>query len=143
MIGQWENDLRKPKYGTLKKLADALGVWVDDLYAPDDIELQQKRIPEDIVVRPKPIEDLRRADKLDYTIFPRGERSEKLSSENLQRLAASIDRLNPTGQEEAIKRVEELTEIPRYQKTSPPQEAPTDSETTADDTLSGNKNKHK
>lgn len=34
-----------------------------------------------------------------------------------QRLNAAFDKLNATGQHEAVKRVEELTEIPRYTRT--------------------------
>lgn len=36
------------------------------------------------------------------------------------RLTEAFDRLNPSGQKEAVKRVEELTEIPRYQKEKTP-----------------------
>ena len=30
-IAQWENDLRKPKYETLQRIAEALGTTADDL----------------------------------------------------------------------------------------------------------------
>lgn len=38
------------------------------------------------------------------------------------RLAEAFDRLNPSGQQEAVKRVEELTEIPRYQREKSPED---------------------
>ena len=37
-------------------------------------------------------------------------------SEEMRKIAAAFDRLNIIGQEEAIKRIEELAEIPKYQK---------------------------
>lgn len=41
-------------------------------------------------------------------------------SNTLSKMAHAFDRLNPTGKEKAVERVEELTEIPKYQK-APPQ----------------------
>lgn len=52
------------------------------------------------------------------------------------RINAALDKLNLTGQEKAVERVEELTEISRYQKEpqQPPQApTPQDNETTPED----------
>ena len=43
-----------------------------------------------------------------------------------RRIAAALDKLNEEGQEKAAERVEELTEIPRYQAQEPPTEPPQD-----------------
>ena len=54
-----------------------------------------------------------------------------------RRIAAALDRLNEEGQEKAAERVEELTEIPRYQAQEPPTEpsgAPGDTDTTPAET---------
>lgn len=42
------------------------------------------------------------------------------------RIAAALDKLNEEGQEKAAERVEELTEIPRYQAQEPPVDTPQD-----------------
>ena len=42
------------------------------------------------------------------------------------RIAAALDKLNEEGQEKAVERVEELTEIPRYQAQEPPTAPPQD-----------------
>jgi len=44
----------------------------------------------------------------------RGYAQLEMDNESRQRLNAAFDKLNATGQHEAVKRVEELTEIPRY-----------------------------
>ena len=43
-----------------------------------------------------------------------------------RRIAAALDKLNEEGQEKAAERVEELTEIPRYQVQEPPTAPPQD-----------------
>lgn len=45
-----------------------------------------------------------------------------IQQQNRQRLNAAFDKLSLTGQHEAVKRVEELTEIPRYTGTEDHQE---------------------
>ncbi len=119
MIGQWENDLRKPKYGTLKKLANALDVWVYDLSSPEDTAERVKRL-----------EEFYMPDELDYAALPPRDKSERPIEGNYQRIAAAFDKLNPNGQQEAVKRIEELTEIPRYCRQDAPQPAPAPREDT-------------
>jgi len=109
-VSQWERDLRNPKIETLNRIAAALGVDPVELtpvgkallmakeqhikaYIEDDVPL-----PPFFCENPTP-EDLRR-----------------------ERLLAYYDYLlNEEGKKEAVKRVHELTEIPRYQ---PPQIPP-------------------
>lgn len=86
-IAQWENDLRNPKLDTLQRIASALGVPVQDL-----------------------ISDWEAVDKEEFKrVFIYGEGIK-------DRIDAALDRLNDEGQEKAAERVEELTEIPKYQK---------------------------
>ena len=86
-VSQWENDLRNPKLDTLQRIASALGVPVQDL-----------------------ISDREAVDKEEFKrVFIYGEGIK-------DRIDAALDRLNDEGQEKAAERVEELTEIPKYQK---------------------------
>ena len=86
-MAQWENDLRNPKLDTLQRIAAALGVPVQEL-----------------------ISDWEAVDKEEFKrVFIYGEGIK-------DRIDAALDQLNDEGQEKAAKRVEELTEIPKYQK---------------------------
>ena len=86
-VSQWENDLRNPKLDTLQRIASALGVPVQDL-----------------------ISDWEAVDKEEFKrVFIYGEGIK-------DRIDAALDRLNDEGQEKAAEWVEELTEIPKYQK---------------------------
>ena len=86
-LAQWENDLRNPKLDTLQRIASALGVPVQEL-----------------------ISDWEAVDKEEFKrVFIYGEGIK-------DRIDAALDRLNDEGQEKAAERVEELTEIPKYQK---------------------------
>lgn len=86
-MAQWENDLRNPKLDTLQRIASALGVPVQEL-----------------------ISDWEAVDKEEFKrVFIYGEGIK-------DRIDAALDRLNDEGQEKAAERVEELTEIPKYQK---------------------------
>lgn len=86
-LAQWENDLRNPKLDTLQRIASALGVPVQEL-----------------------ISDWEAVDKEEFKrVFIYGEGIK-------DRIDVALDRLNDEGQEKAAERVEELTEIPKYQK---------------------------
>lgn len=86
-IAQYETDNRKPKHDTLQRIAAALGIPIYDLL--DDAEVN----PEKANV------------KSGYKFT---------SNEKL--LVRLFHTLNDDGQGKAIERVEELTEIPRYQR---------------------------
>ncbi len=89
MIGQYENDLRKPKTETLAKIADALGInpW----------ELRN-----------------------DHMFYFEDFAPLKLNS-TIDQIVNSLAKLNDEGQQKAVERVDELTEIPKYKK-DPPQD---------------------
>lgn len=89
-MAQWENDLRNPKLDTLQRIASALGVPVQELIS--DWEAVDKEEFKDVF------------------IYGKGLTTPK------DRIDAALDRLNDEGQEKAAERVEELTEIPKYQK---------------------------
>ena len=86
-IAQWENDLRTPKLDTLQRIASALGVPVQELIS--DWEAVDKEKFKRVFIYGEGIKD---------------------------RIDAALDRLNDEGQAKAAERVEELTEIPKYQK---------------------------
>lgn len=94
-VSQWENNLRNPKFETLRKIADALNISVYDLFGENEREL-----------------------------FTEGEANALLHglgkkysfSEPEQALVIAFDQLNDDGQQKAVERVEELTEIPKYQR---------------------------
>lgn len=86
-IQQYELGKRQPRIGQLQAIASALGVPVQEL-----------------------ISDWEAVDKEEFKrVFIYGEGIK-------DRIDAAMDRLNDEGQEKAAERVEELTEIPKYQK---------------------------
>lgn len=103
MIGQYENDSRKPKLETLEKIANALQIdaWV--LY--DGYILIPKG-------KPTPAQQREREQEKKDLFF-------------LNSMSSFCDILNDKGQEKAIEQVEMLTKIPEYRKEeSPDQEDP-------------------
>ena len=99
MIGQWENNLRKPKPETLRKIARALDIqmW----------EITGNRFSMDYnygyLVGMEDERFIRRAFNYSYTNI----------EQNLIDLFAA---LNDEGQIKAVERLAELTEVPKYKK---------------------------
>lgn len=85
-IGQWENDLRNPKFETLQKIASALGISVAELLGKEKGSLAH--------------------------FFETGDKE----SAWRRQINLAFDELNEHGQCEAAKRVQELAKIPEYQK---------------------------
>ena len=130
-IGQWERDKRNPKVETILRLAKALNVpkpnWMELPNIKDDEpELYLKQIIFNVTPDSE-WEDLHR--KLENgTITPEErqrffqmmdeglERARKAFSEKKARILAHMDKLNDEGQQKAVERVEELAEIPKYQR---------------------------
>lgn len=125
MIGQYENDLRNPKQETLQRIADALGVTVDYLMGVTDTPrpdstLKKTSFPfivskRDMFITPDAIEaNLRESNPelFEYENEP--------GYKALICIDEALTKLNGDGISEAVKRVEELTEIPRYQKQKEP-----------------------
>ena len=108
-VAQWENGLRNPKFETLCKIAQAVNCPIADLFAEDDIPFV--RIGYETgrqIGRKEWIEYLEKM--LGYSF-----------SDAEQEIVNLLAKLNPEGQAKAVERVEELTEIPKYQK-KPPQD---------------------
>lgn len=86
-MATWKSKGLTPKYDTLKKLSEYFGVSIDYLLGK---------------ANPDQLRD-HAAECADNPVFARVDKA--------------LAKLNYTGQQEAVKRVEELTEIPRYQRT--------------------------
>lgn len=123
-VAQWETGRRTPKPATLKKIAAALGVSWYELIS-DDPEEQAETIKEnmkqvlanlkgEVMVQEPLTENPKALDALASTI------EETFSDRN--RILMDFDRLNEAGQQKAVERVHELTEIPRYKRKNTPTE---------------------
>lgn len=88
-ISQYERGIRNPKYGTLCKIADALGCNVTDLDESLAISV------EDIATG---LSALAKEDEI-----------------TIKRIKSAYSKLNAEGRAKAAERVEELTEIKRFQ----------------------------
>lgn len=139
-VSQWENDLRNPKHGTLQRIAAALGVDLLELMGYETVEkstdavieiisqyqaicsaiLDDDRIPDDVkrLIREELPKNPMAA--LSALSFHASEAREILENadenEPIIKIGGLLDKLNPSGQQKAVERVEELTEIPKYTK---------------------------
>lgn len=99
-IRRYENGNANPKIETLQKIADALEIPTD--YLLDyDIIIENKVLSMDDQIK----HQTKRLSRYHNALNP-----------NEEGLVAKFRKLNKIGQSEADKRVEELTEIPRYTK---------------------------
>lgn len=118
MIGQWENDLRNPKYDTLNRIANALGIDLDILFSDREKEISEWSNIEGwnsgIGAREKGV-----IEDFGYQGYSFSEAEHDLIS--------AFDDLNREGQRKAIERIKELTEIPRYRRQDTP-ETPSEGE---------------
>ncbi len=111
-IRRYENGGSNPKFGTVQKIAAALQVSVSELY-PAEINAREIEIKEH--QKEQLLEVLRiicgKDEIEDDRIVIRTESSQ-------EDLLAAYSKLNFPGRYEALKRVKELTEIPKYRKDS-------------------------
>lgn len=107
-ISQYERGLREAKPETLKKIGEKLGVsWLQLAGDIDQAaELLSAEYPESLIG----IDDSGLP-----TVWPMVGRN-NLSDSRRKFLLVAFDQLNDSGQNEAIKRVEELTELPKYRR---------------------------
>lgn len=131
-IMRYEKNQREPRQKQLHAIADALNVPIYELYGGvadgDSIRFERDIDPEVLRSLPGYIE----GENGQFSVEPGSEAEKKLreiiigaanqepASPDKARLDAAYAKLNPSGQKEAVKRVEELTEIPRYQKEKSP-----------------------
>lgn len=92
MIGQYENDIRKPKLDTQQRIADALGVDIYDVLSDEQQEIFMEGQIDGISMTP--LVNQRSGFRM--------------------RLDHALSKLNDDGQKMAIERVEELAEMPKY-----------------------------
>lgn len=143
-IGRWENGNAKPKIDTIQKIAQALGVYLGDIYEDDNLpnsktfesfyqQVKQENIPREV----KQQKILDYASNILYQELKFENQNITQLNQNTLFYSELIKRdlalLNETGQKkvadytkdlsqipeyqkEAVKRVEGLTEIPRYTK---------------------------
>lgn len=138
-ISKYELDRREPRLETLQQISDALGVSIIELLDPSIfdslssmlhvepahlLELMSAPVPEAADLRRTisdaafNLESLRRVDSAVNQL-------KRQADENRSQLNAAFDKLNLSGQEKAVERVEELTEIPKYLRDAEtPSEAP-------------------
>lgn len=131
MIRQWENDLRNPKLETLIRIAKGLGVPVASLLDGDPLELgaglRGYKVNGRVFLTKESMDMLKelasdkwKKESEEIEAMLSELEAEKDAPSELKILQA-YHKLNLDGQYEAVKRVEELTEIPRYQATTAPQ----------------------
>lgn len=111
MIGQWENDLRNPKYETCQRIADALGI--DILYLLTSEEMDRGIL--DLIKADYDSDDAFYQDFIEKKVFLM-----LLNGDIDQRLMMAYCSLNSEGQKKAVERIEELAEIPRYRAETAP-----------------------
>ena len=107
-VAQWENDLRKPKFETLQRIADALNVEVKTL----DERFTTRLVLEDFFNDGLP------PSRMPNYLFENSDGAliEASMGTSVGQLLYSFSSLNEIGQQEAIRRVDELTEVPKYQR---------------------------
>lgn len=109
-IMRYEKSLREPRPSLLKAIAEALAVTPTYLLGYDQKIVNPKQYSAEEL---REIKDAAWASYEQYVEETAGGRA---------MLNAAFDRLNTAGQQKAVERVEELTEIPKYQKETPPQD---------------------
>lgn len=107
VVGMWKKRGSVPKYETLKKLASYFNVAVDDLvtereHAAAIVEHVKSKV----------------GGKKFERVFP--------PPTSKERIISALDQLNADGQQKAVERVEELTEIPKYQRHTHQPESPSE-----------------
>lgn len=120
-IRSYEADKYKPKQENLKKLANALGVYIGEL----DADWSKNINLENIDFREFALElsDLNNAISRKYeykkkTLLNTLDANGIIYVQDIQeqKIISDFRELNSNGKMEALKRIEELTEIPKYQK---------------------------
>lgn len=127
MIAQYENDKRKPKIDTLRKICTAMGITIGDLgpdiwkcysaedFAEDLLDSTLSKLPKQIesAIKNNAEEDMT---KLRFAGEQAQQHSHEIVDSNWKSvvLLSHFEKLNADGQTEAVKRVSELTEIKKY-----------------------------
>lgn len=108
-ISRYESGQREPDLDSVEKIASTLGVSLRDLVSVDN--LFNILVGGESLIETQYLSNLQNYN--DSSV------EKKIGEYQLQILVA-MDKLNLEGQKKAVERVEELTEIPRYQKEKSP-----------------------
>ncbi len=126
-ISQLENDRRSPEYKTLQRIANALNIHIFDLigiekeldkYEVEYVVTEKDGSPPSPEILAEIEKFLSRWPREIYDSFSEDQKDKfwrTLTKPLHAQLNDAFDRLNAEGQQKAVDRVEELTEIPRYQ----------------------------
>ena len=126
-IAQYETNNRNPKKETLERIAAALDVSYFDLITEKERAIYESGFKEGSGAE----------EWQNYVIDELWKQEGYSYSDTEVRLINSFSQLNSDGQQKAVERVKELTEIPRYRATLPPESTPPAPEGT--DTAPGEK----
>lgn len=102
-ISQYERGIRKPKYETLRKIADAVGCNVYDLVPDDEADKLSHQIS---FAFGSMVDELVNAKELFLKGFNEGQQEKYLLE--------AFEILNDKGKKVALERVDELLQIPAY-----------------------------
>lgn len=123
MIGQWETGKSNPKLANLQKIATTLSVSTNTF-----LKLEKNHTNDELMQLIKLHEEQQAElnkdnDTRHHLLTFHYDSMGKIGRDSLMEILANLKVLNNIGQQEASKRVEELTEIPRYTKPdAPPQD---------------------
>ena len=115
MISQYENNKRKPKLTTIRRIATALDVTTSELIGSEGtaalaLLAKAKELDIQIINKLQRLSPEAAADAIITGLIMRG------ISEKENELLELMGLLNEPGQEKAIEQLELLTKIPEYQK---------------------------
>lgn len=106
-IRQYESNKRQPRADQLRAIASALGVTVDYLL---DVK------PARAVDPNKTPEDKEKRLGMREGALSNAPRAEDVEAQNKADMLEAMDKLNIPGQQEAVKRVQEMADIDRYKR---------------------------
>ncbi len=123
MVGQYETEARRPSIKTAKEIATILGIDARTLFVEFEAD--------DLTIVPAATTKLVEIERSKVEVIPADLHNSLFATLTpKERIVTALESLNPGGQQEAAKRVEELTEIPRYCRQDAPQLTPASLEDT-------------
>lgn len=118
----YESNQRQPRVETLQNIASALDVSVIELMTGEmqaqyyDLEDLADTVKQDMIDSAESPEEYEAAIKTKRSDIQIKMLLDNIQKEKIHKLNSSFLQLNEKGQQKAIERVQELTEIPRYKK---------------------------
>lgn len=123
-VSSWKTRGSIPKFETIQVLSQYFNVPIETFFSkPSDLDEVVDHLLEDVRTAFPDDEGIKRT-LAEIEQLRQNTKDAKIKEK--ERLEVAFDSLNATGRQEAVKRVEELTEIPRYRATrrQEPEEAP-------------------